>query len=93
MKIGQDIFIQQGILDTQIDQLIEYSQADPDIKKFTSDPTRFADKQSFATWQQQGRLIYTLIDSHQNLLGLIWFGQKDSPLNIKANFTFAGRLL
>ena len=92
MKIGQDIFIQQGILDTQIDQLIEYSQKDSDIKKFTSDQTRFSDRQAFAAWQQQGRIIYTLTDSCQNLLGIIWFGQKDPPIDLKANFTFAIRI-
>ncbi|MCW1949112.1 MAG: GNAT family N-acetyltransferase [Candidatus Shapirobacteria bacterium] len=92
MKIGQDVFVQQGILDCQITQLIDYSQTDSDIKKFTSDQTRFADKNTFSQWQQQGRIIYTLIDPHQNLLGFIWFGQKDPPLKIKANFTFAIRI-
>lgn len=92
MKIGQDVFIQQGILDCQIDQLIEYSHTDSETKKFTSDQTRFADKKSFLTWQQQGRIIYTLIDYQQNLLGIIWFGQKDPPIDIKANFTFAIRI-
>jgi len=93
MKIGQDVFVHQGILDCQIDQLIEYSQTDPDIQKFTSDKTRFADKNSFTKWQQQGRIIYTLGDSQKNLLGIIWFGQKEPLLeNIKANFTFAIRI-
>ena len=93
MKINQDVFIQQGILDCQIDQLIEYSSTDPEVKKFTSDPKRFADKKSFFAWQQQGRIIYTLVDNYKNLLGIIWFGQKDSPLkNLSANFTFAIRI-
>jgi len=92
MKIGQDIFVQQGILDYQITQLIDYSQTDLDIQKFTSDPKRFATKEAFFQWQQQGRIIYTLIDSHQNLLGIIWFGQKDPPIDIPANFTFAIRI-
>mgnify|MGYP001432915408 CR=1 FL=1 len=92
MKIGQDVFIQQGILDCQLTQLIDYSQTDSEVKKFTSDPKRFANKNSFFQWQQQGRIIYTLTDSHQNLLGIIWFGQKNAPVNIPANFTFAIRL-
>jgi len=93
MKINQDVFVQQGILDHQINQLIEYSHSDPSVQKFTSDPKRFADLNSFHQWQQQGRIIYTLTDLSKNLLGIIWFGQKDSPLKtIIANFTFAIRI-
>ncbi len=92
MKIGQDIFVQQGILDCQIDQLIEYSHSDLDVQKFTSDLKRFASRKTFFEWQRQGRIIYTLIDDHQNLLGIIWFGHKDPPISIKANFTFAIRI-
>jgi len=92
MKIGQDIFVQQGILDCQIDQLIEYSHADSDVQKFTSDSKRFADQKSFHQWQQQGRIIYTLADNQKNLLGIIWFGHKDPPINLPANFTFAIRI-
>lgn len=92
MKIGQDVFVQQGILDCHIDQLIDYSQTDSDIKKFTSDAKRFSSKDSFFEWQRQGRIIYTLVDQQQNLLGIIWFGQKDPPISINANFTFAIRI-
>ncbi len=93
MKINQDVFIHEGILDCQIDQLIEYSQTDSDIQKFTSDALRFANRNSFHQWQQQGRIIYSLCDSQKNLLGIIWFGQKQAPINnIKANFTFAIRI-
>jgi GNAT superfamily N-acetyltransferase len=93
MKINQDIFVQQGILDCQTDQLIEYSYTDSEIQKFTSDKTRFADKNSFHQWLLKGRIIYTLTDKDKNLLGIIWFGQKNPPLEgIKANFTFAIRI-
>jgi len=92
MKIGQDVFVQQGILDCHIDQLVDYSQSDSDVKKFTSDAKRFHSKESFFEWQRQGRIIYTLVDEQQNLLGIIWFGQKDPPISINANFTFAIRI-
>ena len=92
MKIGHDIFVAQGILDCQIDQLIQYSHSDPEATKFTSDPIRFANRLTFHQWQQQGRIIYTLSDSQKNLLGIIWFGQKDPPVKINANFTFAIRI-
>ena len=93
MKINQDVFIQEGILDYQIDQLIGYSQTDSQVKEFTSDSTRFANKDAFHHWQQQGRIIYTLIDKSKNSLGIIWFGQKNPQLkNIQANYTFAIRI-
>ena len=92
MKIGQDVFVQQGIIDCQIDQLIDYSQTDIEVKKFTSDPSRFRDRSAFSRWLEQGRIIYTLIDSQNNLLGIIWFGQKNSPIKTSANYTFAIRI-
>jgi len=93
MRINQDVFVQQGIMDCQIEQLIEFSQTDSDVQKYTSDKSRFQDKTSFSQWLQQGRIIYTLIDTNNNLLGIIWFGQKNPPSeNIKANFTFAIRI-
>ncbi|MPM67029.1 hypothetical protein SDC9_113945 [bioreactor metagenome] len=92
MQINQDVFVQQGILDCQIHQLIEYSHIDLDVQKFTSDITRFKDLVSFKKWLTQGRIIYTLADKNHNLLGIIWFGQKDAPININANFTFAIRI-
>jgi ribosomal protein S18 acetylase RimI-like enzyme len=94
MKIGQDIFVQQGILDCQIDQLIEYSQTDSDIQKFTSDKARFANKDSFHQWLLKGRIIYTLTDKDKNLFGIIWFGAKTPPIKLdsKYNFTFSIRI-
>ncbi len=92
MKIDQDVFVQQGILDCQIHQLIEYSHSDTDVQKFTSDSSRFNNISSFKKWLTQGRIIYTLADKNHNLLGIIWFGQKDPPLDIDANFTFAIRI-
>lgn len=92
MKINQDVFVQQGILDCQIHQLIEYSHTDLDVQKFTSDSTRFKDLHSFKNWLIQGRIIYTLTDKNKNLLGIVWFGQKEPPVDIKANFTFAIRI-
>lgn len=92
MKIGRDVFVQQGIIDCQIDQLIDFSHTDPDVKKYTSDPSRFQNRAAFSHWLEQGRIIYTLIDRRQNLLGIIWFGQKDPPVNANANFTFAIRI-
>jgi len=92
MEFDKDIFIKQGISDCQIHQLIEYSNTDSEIKKFTSDTIRFKDLPSFKKWLIQGRIIYTLSDINHNLLGIIWFGQKKPPIDIDANFTLAIRI-
>jgi RimJ/RimL family protein N-acetyltransferase len=92
MDFNKNIFIQQGIIDCQIDQLIKYSNTDSQIKKFTSDPTRFKNHQSFKDWLNKGRLIYTLVDKNNNLFGITWFGKKTPPIKLDADFTFALRL-
>jgi RimJ/RimL family protein N-acetyltransferase len=92
MEIGVDVFIKSGISKNQINQLIEYSRSDPSIIEFTSDPVRFKNKESFNNWYQQGRTIYTLIDKQNNLLGIIWFGQKTLPDLPEYNYTFAIRI-
>ena len=93
MQINHDFLIQSGISKSQIRQLINFSHTDPEIQKFTSDKIRFADKSAFDQWFAKDRIVYTLTDKKKNLLGIIWFGQKDPPSeDIKANFTFAIRL-
>ncbi len=92
MEIGTDVFVQQGISDHQIEQLISFSRSDSEIKKFTSDYQRFKDLDHFKLWLQQGRVIYTLFDLNTNLLGIIWFSQKTPPVDSKANFNFAIRV-
>jgi ribosomal protein S18 acetylase RimI-like enzyme len=93
MQINQDVFIHQGISDTQISQLIEYSHTDSEIKKFTSDPVRFKDRNAFDQWLLKGRVIYTLSDKDKNLLGIVKFGHKNPPVDkTPANFTFAIRI-
>jgi ribosomal protein S18 acetylase RimI-like enzyme len=68
-----------GMSDSQVEQLIHYATEDEAVKKFTSDPARFSDKESFRTWLQQGRVIYSLSDPAGNLAGVIWFGAKVMP--------------
>ena len=68
----------KGITDTQIDQLVKYSQTDPTILKFTSDPTRFKDKTSASKWINNV-VVHTLSDRDGNLIGIAWFHQKTLP--------------
>ncbi|MDD4938508.1 MAG: GNAT family N-acetyltransferase [Candidatus Shapirobacteria bacterium] len=92
MKIKNDFLIQQGILDCQIDQLINFSNTDSEIIKNTSDSIRFKDLKAFNNWLHKGKIIYTLTDKNHNLLGIVWFGHKEAPVKTNANFTFAIRI-
>ncbi|NCN06535.1 MAG: hypothetical protein GW946_01675 [Candidatus Pacebacteria bacterium] len=93
----------EGITDRQIAQLIEYSTTDPAVRKFSSDAVRFKDRVSFTTWQNRGRIVYTLVNKSDDLVGIVWFGEFAFPKcevlsefkNFQAKnypFTFAIRL-
>lgn len=71
--------INEGLTEKQISKLITYTKDDPEIKKYTSDVTRFKDRKSFDEWLVESRTIYSLTDSDDNLLGIIWFSQKQLP--------------
>ncbi|MDO8503987.1 MAG: GNAT family N-acetyltransferase [bacterium] len=68
-----------GILDEQVTKLIEYSNNDPDVNKFTSDSERFRDHAAYERWRSQGRTVYTLVGGKDELYGIIWFGKKSLP--------------
>lgn len=71
---------QQGITDRQIEQLIDYSNTDLEVKEFTSDPERFRCRESFVRWKSKEREIYVLTNNKKDLLGIIWFGPKKFPM-------------
>ncbi|MDO8619380.1 MAG: GNAT family N-acetyltransferase [Candidatus Daviesbacteria bacterium] len=68
--------IKKGLSEKQIEELLQYTKDDPDVQKFTSDPVRFKDRKSFDKWLKKGREIYTLSDSGDNLMGIIWFAKE-----------------
>ncbi len=70
------MYITKGISKLQTNQLIIYSKSDPEILKFTRDKKRFSSPVKFKKWSKS-RVIYTLTDNGENLLGIIWFGLKD----------------
>lgn len=69
-----------GITPNQIRQLITFTHQDQQVQQFTSDMERFINKESFNLWLKNHRYIYTLVDLHNNLLGIIWFREKDLPV-------------
>lgn len=72
--------IRKGISDKQINQLINYAENDEGLK-YTSDPKRFKDRQSFDEFSKEILAYYTLTDDEDNLLGIIWFHDLDLYLN------------
>lgn len=79
----ESLSLYKGISDKQIEQLLAFTNTDQEIKKFTSDLTRFPNKESFDKWVTD-KFLYTLANKEGDLLGLIWFEEKDIPFEVKA---------
>lgn len=73
--------IKKGLTDSQINQLIDYSQTDTDVKKYTGDFDRFKDRISFDQFSSQVIEYYALVDNQDNLFGIIWFDNFAYPLS------------
>ncbi len=96
-----DLKITQGITSAQIQELIKFSNTDELILKTTNDSVRFKNEKAVKDWMKKDRKIFTLTNSTEKLLGIIWFGIEALPRNKifteKVNpenyvFTFAIRL-
>jgi ribosomal protein S18 acetylase RimI-like enzyme len=92
----------RGMSSESVDQLIEYSQTDPEVVAQTSDPKRFSSEAAIEAWLKKGggRFPYTLTNPENILSGLIWFGPDPMPTMetisqevdpTKYGFTFAIR--
>lgn len=77
-KLG-GLIVQAGISPSQVEQLIHYSNTDPQVIKFTSDKKRFKNRHAYGEWKKKGRTIYTLSDKNGDLMGIIWFGEEPIP--------------
>lgn len=95
VEAGQTVAqkIVEGFPEKYWDQLVEYSTTDPVIAEFTSDPTRFKDRDAVKKWTEKGRDSYTITDpTGEKLLGLYWFGPEkihlNNPEKPEENFTF-----
>lgn len=84
--------IQKSISEDAIRELVEFSQTDPVIARFTSDRQRFATFQAAKNWLSPEKTVYTLSGTKDNLLGIIWFHPMDNPKAPEHHHTFAIRL-
>jgi ribosomal protein S18 acetylase RimI-like enzyme len=72
--------IKKDLNEKQISQLIEYAATDEGLK-FTSDPKRFKDKDSFNEFSKEILAYYVLTNEEDDLMGIIWFHDLDLYLN------------
>lgn len=82
--------ISEGLLETQVEQLILHTNTDPEIKQYTDDSNRFSTLENFQSWLCKRRKIFTLTDEDGLLHGIIWFGKK--PVSPDYTNTFAIRI-
>jgi ribosomal protein S18 acetylase RimI-like enzyme len=89
-----DYQIAKEISDKQIDQLIDFSNSDDEILKYTNDQVRFGDSKSFDNWFSKGKQIFILTNKNQELLGIIWFSKKLITIDEYKNYgiSFAVRI-
>lgn len=80
-----DFIIKEGITPSQIQELINFSNTDELILQTTRDIERFKDKSTFDKWLLKNRKVYTLVDTHDKLFGILWFGEKELPEDISIN--------
>lgn len=86
LATNESPWVNQGITEKQIEQLINFANTDPEVKKFTSDSNRFRDREAFDKWRKKDRVVYTLTDKSGDLLGILWFGKKSLPIGFSEKF-------
>lgn len=80
--------INSGLTNHQIQQLIQYSNTDQAIKKYSSDQDRFKNRAAYNHWFAQGKSIYSMQNEQNKLLGLVWFGSSSLPrIKLKATYS------
>jgi ribosomal protein S18 acetylase RimI-like enzyme len=87
-KLDRQISLIRGIYGNYVNQLIAYTKKDVLVGKFTHDKERFKNKKSFSSWMKHNKTIYTLVNSNQKMLGIIWFAKEKYE---KYKYTFAIR--
>lgn len=74
-----ELILRSVITLEQIEELIYFSNHDPEVIKDTSDFKRFADKEAFERWRAKGRALYILSNNEGRLKGIFWVGLKLIP--------------
>ena len=85
-----NFIFKSGITDSQIDELIYFSNNDPQILSYTHDKDHRGSRQAYNLWLKTNPIIYTLSNKKGNLCGFIWFREKHVIPGF--NITFSIRL-
>ncbi len=100
-KSSSDIYqVLRGISSEHITKLISYAKEDQFVKTHTTDfinvdgtSGRFSSLESYITWQDKGRFIYTLVNDKSEFSGIMWFSHEPQNFDdITYDFTFGIRL-
>jgi GNAT superfamily N-acetyltransferase len=69
----------------ELEQQLFNKSKQPNILKFTPKDAarRFGSQEMFETWKAGGRELYWLIGKDNDLAGVIWYGRKTFPLDVK----------
>ena len=84
--------IAEKLAEKQIEQLIEFSNSDPEILANTRDAERFKDRKGFDVWISKPKKIFVLTNDDQDLLGIIWFPKSTLALDKRYGIGFAIRI-
>lgn len=78
-ELPPELTVNEGITEEQIEELIHYSSSDEQVAAQTSDPKRFKNRAAYDEWTKKRRTIYTMADTEDTLLGIIWYGTQPLP--------------
>ena len=65
-----------------IRQVLSYTKSDRVIRTATHDTDYFKSKRTFLSWKRRGKTVYSLINRHGKLFGIIWFNKGVRTLRI-----------
>ncbi len=84
--------------DSDLERQLIAKSKQPNILKYTPKDSaeRFSDHDAFRAWQAGGRELYWLIGPSGDLAGVVWYGKREFPIDMKLadkpDETFAIRL-
>ena len=65
----------KGVSGRYTRQILSYTKKDRLIRTTTHDIDCFKSRKTFLSWKRRGKTLYSLIDRHGKLFGVIWFNK------------------
>ncbi|HKY74438.1 MAG TPA: hypothetical protein VJ246_03955 [Patescibacteria group bacterium] len=96
LSLPHGYICERNMTDAFLKQLIERTNADEEVQKFTSDMCRFNTEEAYKSWNSRRRSIFILTNAHGVLCGFGWCSQKNIPNHLQprsnASLTLAIRI-